>query len=322
MNDRIKGASILVTGANGGIGIETVQILVQEGASRVVMACRTKKKAEQALRKIKNPGGVKIEAMGGFDMTNEKSIHHAVQKMKQGAKFDIVFLQAGGMVVADDYQFIEANGHRIERTVYQNTFGGYLTIKELNQRLLLKEDARIVFAGGEGARGIKGLIDQPEFKLTHELEEYLHNGMGKYNALNAIGVSKFFSALLVQKLAEIDEKREYIWFSPGLTGGTKGLAEVPQPKRFIMEKIGFPLMQFFGLAQSPKKAARKYVDSLKGIYGSSGDLIGAPEGKALGKLVDQKPMYAGLTNYQFQEICWNIVTKTCGYFLTEIKLET
>lgn len=135
--------------------------------------------------------------------------------------------------------------------------------------------------------------------------DYVQKGGGTYS--DALGVSKFMSALLVQKLAHNDPTKEYVWFSPGLTAGINGLRDVFPVKRFVMEKVGFPMMQVMGLAQSPRKAAQKYVDCLQGIYGQSGDLIGAPEGKTLGNLVDQKPMNAGLTNCQFINSFWTLI---------------
>ncbi|MCP4100786.1 MAG: hypothetical protein GY750_05080, partial [Lentisphaerae bacterium] len=44
----------------------------------------------------------------------------------------------------------------------------------------------------------------------------------------------------------------------------------------------------------------------------NGDLIGAPEGKALGKLVDQKPMNSALTNHQFRDVFWEITNEVGG----------
>ena len=242
-------------------------------------------------------------------MKDEETIQSAVSKIPQGQAFDIVFLQAGGMVVANDFQFISSNGLQIEKTIYQNVIGAYLILKHLDQRGLIAPNARIVFPGGEGARGIKGMIKKPAFQSVEELKTYIFKGFGKYKDLDALGYAKFMSGLLVQQLAELDKAKTYIWFSPGLTSGTKGLRDVPNPKRFMFEKIGFPLMNLFGIAQSPKQAAQKYVDCLDGKYGNSGDLIGAPEGKTIGKLVDQKPMNAGLTNYQFRQAFWEIVVE-------------
>lgn len=245
-------------------------------------------------------------------MNNIKSIKVAVSNLDREKPFDIVFLQSGGMVVSNDFQFVKTNNAKIEKTVFQNVLGAYSTLKYLFENNLIAKNTRIIFPGGEGARGLPKLIKKPAFKNTAEIEKYIHKGLGNYKDIDALGVSKFMSGLLVQKLASIDLNHEYIWFSPGLTSRTNGLRDVKNPKRFILEKIGFPIMELFGLAQSPVKAAEKYVTCLNGEYGQSGDLIGAPEGKAIGKLVDQKPMNPGLTNSQFIETFWNITNKACG----------
>jgi len=281
MENKIKGASIFVTGANGGIGLETVRILINMGAGRIALACRTIEKAHEAIGSIETKNTI-LEPYGGFDMLDNQKIQEAVSLLPN-QKFDIIFLQSGGMVVADSYQFINVNGKSIERTIQQNAIGGLLTVQHMERAGLISENARIVFAGGEGARGIPKMIRKPDFKTKTELMDYVTNARGKYNALDAIGVSKFASALLVQKLAQSDTSKSYIWFSPGLTGGTKGLDALKNPKKFVMKYIGFPILQGIGLAQGPKKAAEKYVSALNAEIGSSGELIGAPEGKALGK---------------------------------------
>lgn len=312
MKNNIKSASILVTGANGGIGIETVKLLMEKEAGRIVLACRTQAKADQTKATLTRLGSTQLESAGGFDMTREASIREAVRRLPTGQQFDTVFLQSGGLVVGDRFQFIEANGMQVERSIFQNVLGGYLTLKYLEEFNLIRPGARIVFAGGEGARGIPGMIEKPHFQSVEEFQSYLSIGRGKYNDLNAIGVSKFASALLVQKLASMDLDRQYVWFSPGLTSGTKGLDNIPGPKRIILKYIGFPLMRLLGLAQGPVQAAEKYVACLAGDHGNNGDLIGAPEGKALGKLVDQKPMNPCLTNHLLRDAFWKVVQQTCG----------
>lgn len=322
MQSTIKGASILITGANGGIGIETVKLLIEEGAARIVLATRTQEKAEWAYSQLVSDMPTHLEPQGGFDMNDADRIRQAVDDLPSDKPFDIVFLQSGGMVVGDAFQFVEANGHSIERTVHQNTIGAYLTLKYLEERQLIKQDARIVFAGGEGARGISGLIEKPHFYSAEDFLSYLSEGREGYKAINAIGVSKLASALLVQKLASLRSDREYVWFSPGLTGGTKGLDGLPNPQRFLTKHIGFPLMQFIGLAQGPKQAARKYVEALAGTYGQNGDLIGAPEGKALGKLVDQKAMNPSLTDPFLQEAFWQLISNAYGPIAYPTQLST
>ena len=310
----LTNANIFITGPNGGIGLETVKILTQKKVGKIALACRTIEKAEWTKAELlkQHDTTTELNPYGGFDMADEKAIQLAVSQIPQGEVFDIVFLQAGGMVVGDSFQFVYSNGAQIEKTIYQNVIGAYLTLKYLDQRGLIAHNARIVFPGGEGARGIKGMIKKPSLHSVEELKTYVFEGLGEYKDLDALGYAKFMSGLLVQQLAELDHERTYVWFSPGLTSGTNGLRDVPNPKRFLFERIGFPLMNLFGMAQSPKQAAKKFVDCLDGKHGKSGDLLGAPEGKALGEIVDQKPMNAGLTNYQFRQAFWQIVVVLCG----------
>ena len=76
-----------------------------------------------------------------------------------------------------------------------------------------------------------------------------------------------------------------------------------------MPNIGFKLFALLGRAQSPRDGARKYADSIEGKIGQNGDVIGAPEGTALGELVDQLPMNSALTNEALKEEFWAIANE-------------
>lgn len=316
---KIKGSSILVTGANGGMAIPIVQQLLERGADRIVLACRTQEKAEEAKQKITQDAAQleKLHCQGGFDMCDQAAIATAVQALPEDLKLDIVFLQAGGMVVANEWQFVTTGDTKIERTLYQNCVGAYATLYELEKRgLIATEKARIVFAGGEGARGLPPLMKKPTFASSEEWRNYIaQGGGGKYDCRQALAESKFASALLVQTLAATAKaERSYVWFSPGMTGGTNGMKDIPNPKKFIMENIGFPMMTLLGKANTPEKAALKFVDCLdaKPSYGANGEILGAPEGKGLGPIVDQKPMNACFTDKALQEELWGIVKRVVG----------
>ena len=87
---------------------------------------------------------------------------------------------------------MEYKGKSVERTIFQNAIGGYVTLMNLLSNDLIEDDARIVFAGGEGARGIPGMIEKPVFKSSEELLYYMSGGgqIKKYNPMNGIGVSQ------------------------------------------------------------------------------------------------------------------------------------
>lgn len=306
----LENKHVFITGANGGMGLETSKLLAQEKLASLTLAARTEEKAQFAKKEVQRVGSkIEVNAVFGFDMNKPEEIEKATDRLDSSRQFDIIFFQVGGVFFGNDYQYVNYNGMRIEKTLFQNTIGSYITLSNLRSKGLIAKNARVVFAGGEGARGIPGMIEKPVFTSTEEFENYSH-GIGelkKYNMMNAIGVSKLASALLTQKLAQQEDGITYVWFTPGLTHGTNGLAKASPIQRFFMEKVMFGISGLLGFSQGPKKGAEKYLKALSGEYGINGDVLGSPEGKVLGKIVDQKPMNPSLTDQQLIDGFWNML---------------
>ena len=314
--------SILIVGANGGLGKETTKFIVKYGFGHIAMAVRTEAKGQIAREEIiketgsKNPDSIKV--YGGFDMTDPVKLKQAIHFLPEDQKFDVVFLGAGGVFFTDDYPTTEWNGKKVEKTIFQNVIGAHITLSELKKKNKLSDSARIVFAGGEGARGIKGMIEKPDFKSSQELRDYVLADFSKskpYNPMNAIGVSKLLGALWTSKLAEIEgDNLEAVWFTPGLTYGTNGLDGMGPLKRWFMANIGFGFMRLLGQAQSPVDGGRKFADALAGKYGTNGSILGAPEGKTIGRITDQTQMNSNFTNSALRDEFWAILEEVNGPF--------
>ena len=82
------------------------------------------------------------------------------------------------------------------------------------------------------------------------------------------------------------------------------------------------MMVLLGKAQTAAQGGRKFADCLQGKIGGNGDLIGAPEGKALGTLQDQKPMNASLTNKALREAVWQMTAEICGQPPSAVRKQT
>ena len=305
---------ILITGANGAMAKETIKHLIHDGFTDIVMAVRTKTKGEIAKQEIMNSiessKNVNLSVVEGFDMNKPKEIKNAVLKLKGGRPFDIVFLAAGFAVFGDEYQSVSYNGKKIEKTIFQNLIGSHIVFSQLKKNDLVSKKARVVLAGGEGARGIKGMIEKPSFTSATDFRNYIYlnsKDLPKYNPLNAIGVSKFAGALWTKKVAELEsENMEVVWFSPGLTSGSAGLKNLPFIKRTLFG-VTFGIMTLFGKSQKPKQGGRKYADCLTGKVGKNGELIGAPVGKAIGKYTEQTPLNPLLDSAELREELWSIL---------------
>lgn len=305
----LDGKRVLITGANGGLGLATAVGVLREGAS-VVLACRTEAKADGARDRAvaQAPAASEYaEAAGGFDMLDPASIVAAVRALPP-TPFDVVFLQAGGWVVADTMQSVDLGDTRVERTVAQNVVGAHVTLRALWETDRLCPGARVVMIGGEGARGVPGGIAKPTFRDLQDFRGYLAGdatGRGPYVPMDALGTAKFCAALWVKHLARHTQNAlEVVWFTPGLIGGTGGTRGLPAWKEFLFQRVAFPLLVTLGKAQWPTSAAAKCVDCLAGRVGSHGELIGAPEGTALGPLTEQTAMHPLFTDERFQRALW------------------
>jgi len=321
MNKQNNHKSVFITGANGGLAMETIKWLIEDGYRDITMAARTESKAQQARRDILGATNAKqaptLTVVGGFDMTNPTRIEEAIKALPQDKQFDIVFLQVGGAVFTSDYATVQVNGQSYEKTVFQNVLGGHITLALLQKRGLIAPNAKVIVAGGEGARGLPPLIEKPEFASPKVLRQYVTGDFSSakpYNPMNAIGVSKLLSALWSLKLAELEgDNFSSIWFSPGFTYGTQGLKTAPKIRRWLMENIGFKLFALMGRAQSPRDGARKYADVIEGKIGRNGDVLGAPEGQGLGELVDQIPMNSAFNSGALRDEFWAIANEVYAW---------
>ena len=169
--------TVIITGANGGMGMETCVFLLQDGVGHLVMACRTQAKADQArqdlLARVPGAGPDRVSAAGGFDMNDGAAIAAAVDALPADRVHDVVFLQAGGVIFGGAWQAVPWGGQQIERTISQNVVGAHVTLANLRRRGLVAQGARVVIAGGEGARGVPGMIPSPTLSTADELRAYV-----------------------------------------------------------------------------------------------------------------------------------------------------
>ncbi|XP_064621171.1 retinol dehydrogenase 12-like [Lineus longissimus] len=95
---RLDGKTVVITGANTGIGKETARDLIKRGA-RVVLACRDRLRGEEAVQELcSEVGKPGLVALYKLDLANISSIHTFVEEfISKEERLDILINNAGVM---------------------------------------------------------------------------------------------------------------------------------------------------------------------------------------------------------------------------------
>ena len=137
---RLDGKTAIVTGANTGIGKETVVDLATRGA-RVIMACRSLKRGEAAKKEIVERTGSNNVAVKHLDLASLRSIRAFAEDVNSNeARLDILvnnaaFINATGFTKTED---------GFERTMGVNHLGHFLLTNLLVDLLKKSAPSRVV----------------------------------------------------------------------------------------------------------------------------------------------------------------------------------
>lgn len=155
---------ILVTGAYGGMGRETVELLLQQGYTVFALDKRVEGAKE---------GVIPLQA----DLTDEQSVRNAFEKVKERTKELFAIVHFAGVYMLDS--LVEMDRERFERIFRINLFGAFLVNRTFLP--LLNRGSRIVITTSELApldplpfTGIyavtKSALDRYAYSLRMELQ--------------------------------------------------------------------------------------------------------------------------------------------------------
>ncbi len=134
----LTGKTILITGANAGIGLETAKTLYQHNA-HVIMASRNLEKTNAAKKEIESkPSNGKITPLQ-VDLASFKSVHAFVEQLKELdlLRLDIVILNAG--MTTPKFELTE---DEFELTCQSNHLSHFLLVLKLLPHLKAYADTK------------------------------------------------------------------------------------------------------------------------------------------------------------------------------------
>lgn len=143
------GQTIMVTGANAGLGFETAKILAAKGA-RVLLACRTKERAEQAMGSIRDEFPESDLSFVKLDLASLDSIKKAATKVQKEKRLDVLINNAG--IMGPPYEFTKEG---FESQFGVNHLGTFALTNLLLPKLQKTEKSRIVITSSLAHKGGK-----------------------------------------------------------------------------------------------------------------------------------------------------------------------
>ena len=194
----LSGRNYLVTGANSGIGLETVRVLALRGG-RVLAAARTEEKARDAA------AGMTGEIVPlACELADPGSVRAAVQSVqKTGGGLDAIVCNAGIMALPNLQQ-----AFGIELQLFTNHVGHFMLVTGLLDALAPDGRVVVVSSSAHGAAPVGGI----QFENL--------SGEKGYDGWTAYGQSKLanilFAKQLARRFAEAGSKRTANAVHPGV----------------------------------------------------------------------------------------------------------
>jgi NAD(P)-dependent dehydrogenase (short-subunit alcohol dehydrogenase family) len=156
------GRTILVTGANTGIGFEAARVLAERGA-RVLLGCRSEEKAEDAIDRILERHATADVAWVPLDLTSLRSVRAAAATVAAEPRLDVLVNNAGVMIPP---RTLTEDGFELQFGV--NHLGHFALTGLLVDRLAATSGARVVNVSSLAHRTGQIDFDDPQAERSYD----------------------------------------------------------------------------------------------------------------------------------------------------------
>ncbi len=178
-----NGKTVLITGANTGIGLETARVMAQRGA-RVLLGCRDEAKADAALQAIRKSAPNADLQWIELDLANLASIKAAANTVMSERRLDLLINNAGVMMPP---KTLTADGFELQFGV--NHLGHFALTGQLLPLVMSTTGARVVNVSSLAHRN--GRIDYADL-----------NAETNYKRMERYAMSKFANILFTYELQD------------------------------------------------------------------------------------------------------------------------
>ena len=291
------GRTVLITGANAGIGKEVArQLALRDDTGRIYLACRNPSRAQAAKAELEAAAGRSIFDIVIMDVSDPESVRAALPAID--GPLDALIMNAGGSG-GDTPLALTTSG--TTRIFAVNVLGHVVLLDALLAEDRLTEVA--LYAGSEAARGIpKFRMQRPAFATTSadELATVIDGSYFKGRKSSpalAYSQAKYIAALWMASMARRQPNPRFITMSPGNTSGTGTLSDQPLPLRLAAKYV----MPAVGLSHSLTTGAGRLVDGITDTTLRSGLFYASAASAVTGPVANQADIFPDLRNASFQD---------------------
>jgi NAD(P)-dependent dehydrogenase (short-subunit alcohol dehydrogenase family) len=218
------GKTIVVTGANTGLGFEAAKTLAGKGA-RVLLGCRSQPKAQAAKDRILASFPKADVVIVELDLGSLASIKKAAQQINQEPRLDVLINNAGIMVPPLEYT---EDGFESQFGV--NHLGPFALTSLLLDKIRATDNARIVSTASVAHRSGKINFDDINAKKSY-------SAWGRYGQSKIANL--YFGYELQRRLSVIGDNTISVVTHPGVAD-TELPRYIPKPFMLLM-----PVLKFF-----------------------------------------------------------------------------
>ncbi len=293
--------SVLITGANGGIGKDTArQLALVKSTEKIYLACRNEQKARDAKKSLEESTGRSIFEIVIMDVSDPGSVRSAVASLAE--PIDALIMNAGGMGGKNPEKITKDGVNIMSAT---NVLGHVVLVDELLKAKKLNNVA--LFASSEAVRGVKKMgMKRPHLKSS-SVKEFASLFDGSYfgkkmDPMEAYGLIKYGATLWMSSEARKNPSIRFISMSPGGTKGTAVMDNLSGFMRFMYKYIAMPIiMPLMGMAHDLEVGAKRFVDGINNESLRSGVFYGSKVNVLTGPIIDQSTIFADLNNRTYQD---------------------
>ena len=181
----MDGRTVVITGANSGVGKATAVALARAGADTVITA-RHEGRGRQAVADIRRDSGSEKVDLVVFDLADLASVRKgADQVLDRCGRIDVLVNNAG-LVLSERTETVDG----FEATFATNHLGPFLLTRLLTDRLVASSPSRVVNVASTAHRGARRGLDFDDLQSTRN-----------YRGMQAYSRSKLANILFTGELA-------------------------------------------------------------------------------------------------------------------------